>query len=197
MNPPIDENGEPYLRKDDLRIEKVIKDVGKLEGAVSELRSRQETIFEKLEAERDDHFQIRTRMEYVKNKLEKIELAVVELRQDKQDRDKKVLERNETMEALRVAIKDIHISLTDLTTGTHALVHRWAESEMQSAAASAQFKKKIYETLITKLATGLLWAILAVFLMGLYTYFSTYVKTVVSEDSPDLTIIENEAKKFQ
>jgi predicted nuclease with TOPRIM domain len=128
-------------------------------------------------------------MELVKNKLEKIEAAVVELREEREDRDKKVEEVTRTMKSLQVAIEQIHTALTELNTGTHAMVHRWAEDEMKARAEQREFRKNLIAALWTKAASTILMLFAFLVAFGIYSYIKE-----VSEDVHDEVSITLDTK---
>lgn len=158
------------MRKDDILIDTVLKDIGKLEESVKNLHYRQNEIFTQIQIEKQDHMDIRLKMENVETKLTKIERIITKIGEEQAGRSLKMQEVATTIEALTGAIERIHESLDKLNSGTHAAVHNWAEHEMKESLNKAEFRQKVYQALVTRTASGLLM-ILAFFLaFGLYSY---------------------------
>jgi chromosome segregation ATPase len=96
------------MRKDDIQIDKLIKDVGRLEADVTHIKEMINVINDQINMEKEDHFYIKGRVEYVKEKLAQMETAITELGISGDRRADKVEELQRDMTSLIETINKVN-----------------------------------------------------------------------------------------
>jgi len=170
---------EPHpARYDDEIIDKVLVDLGRLEGSVETLHDRQTAIFNKLDEEKEQHFDIRGKVSAIGVKLDSIEKVIKCLREDKIERKEQVEAVIRSISELEKTIRTTTIDLSNLTQGAHAATHKWAENRMESEKRMDRLKRRILEKFLTKSAHAVLFLIIFLIGLGAYTYFTQDVNLV-------------------
>jgi chromosome segregation ATPase len=167
------------IRKDDIQIDKLIKDVGRLEADVTHIKEMINVINDQINMEKEDHFYIKGRVEYVKEKLAQMETAITELGISGDRRADKVEELQRDMTSLIETINKVNGILDKLNSGPHAAVHRWAESQMVVEEEKQILRKKLTEALLTRTATAILLVILFLIGQGIIQYYETVTEPEV------------------
>jgi chromosome segregation ATPase len=167
------------IRKDDIQIDKLIKDVGRLEADVTHIKEKINEITDQINMEKEDHFYIKGRVEYVKEKLSQMEAAITELGASGDRRADKVEELQRDMTSLIETINKVNGILDKLNSGPHAAVHRWAESQMVVEEEKQILRKKLTEALLTRTATAILLVILFLIGQGIIQYYETVTEPEV------------------
>lgn len=176
----MSDNRSESPRKDDIQIDLLIRDVGRLEGEVKHVKEAINAITSQINEEKEDHFYIKGRVEYVKEKLSQMEKAIIELGSSGDARAAKVEELQRDMTVLIETINKVNGILDKLNTGPHAAVHRWAERRMEIEEEQHEFKKKIVQALLTKTATIILFILLLLIAMGIVQYHDEVLEGDIS-----------------
>ena len=174
---PVEDSYGP--RKDDIRIEQVVKDIGRLEATINHVKERLDEINTQINMEKEDHFYIKGRVEYVKEKLAQMEAAINNLATSGDARAEKVEHLARDMTELIDTINKVNGILDKLNSGPHAAVHRWAEKQMVIDEERQQLRKKLVEALLTRTATAILLVILFLIGQGIVQYYETSTKPEV------------------